>query len=232
MLEAIIKSLVRRLSANVNASIVATNHRVGIVEAKANSTDDKLTAIMDGYPQNAENLGRCIGTMGQELGRLNTRYEELYQELQTLKATVNCSPTPVPDINLDLGYAVNVLFLGPMEDQYAVPLKGIIENYPYDYTLECEGSDGLTVVQSLPTLSFGMQPSFINLEVRGEGTLIVKIRQTIIVDGHTTMTIQPFCNVVIKRGQTEYGVASTTCWPISMLLQSALINRPIINYDN
>lgn len=184
MLDKIIRTVVRSVVSGTVQQLSALSQRVDAAEQRTRD----VTAQLDGY----------LAAVRQDLNTMTSRCTQLFDEVAQLKKQLPTAAAPSP------AYYANVLFRAPLSDRDGRSLKGFIDGFPYDFTVECTGSNGLMVLNSIPSLSNGTGPAFINLEVRGTGTLSVILRQTIDLYVTTSVNVSTLCTVAIHPGRSEY----------------------------
>jgi hypothetical protein len=168
---------------------------------------------------NSQSLAAKIAQLSGEISEINKKYETLLAEVQQIKAEKN--PTFV-------GRAVNVLFNVPLEDRNGIPLTGNVNNAVVDFTVECVGKNGLTVLQCLPEMKRS-SPNYINLEVIGSGTLDITIHQKLVVrDGSSMFATNTLCTVEIDD-RVEYTVNHIQTMAISDMFTLYTPNRMAID---
>jgi hypothetical protein len=157
-----------------------------------------------------------VTTIHQKLNDVNKRCDELLEEIQRLKSTNNTSNDVRP---------VNVLFTVPLQDRNGVPLVGDVGNAFADFTIDCVGSNGLTVTRFVPEMKKPAS-NFIHLEVIGTGTLEIMITQTLTVSGGSVfIATNKLCNVEIDNITQQYTVGFINSLTISDMLAMYNPNR-------
>lgn len=187
--------------------------------------DRILKSLIAILAKKIKNTDSQVSSLRLDIAELAKKYDAMRVELAAVSAKDTGS--------LDLGYFVRVRLPAPMVDADGVLLYGQIEGSPYGYTLECKGRDGLNVMQSA---SFYLEDidniPYIELAVRGEGTLTIDITQTIALNGNTTIMISRLCNVPIDKSCTDYMVNGISSYPIQRLLEYARLHQPVIDTSN
>jgi hypothetical protein len=113
----------------------------------------------------------------------------------------------------------DILFTNGITAPDGTPLKGNTLDGKFDYTLEYVTDGTLKIVNDIQSLE--SNPVYINMEVKGEGTLAIMIVQTLIHKETTHMFKKPLCSMTITAEQRDYRVLDVNAYSINFMNEYA-----------
>jgi hypothetical protein len=113
---------------------------------------------------------------------------------------------------------------GELVDMNDVPLRGTYNGCECDYELECVAGSNNTLLLLRSNQSSANK---IDLEVVGTGSVLINIKQRLVLNGNASIAFSTLDTVEIKPDVEDFFVVDYYCRPIQQLYEQAtmLVNR-------
>lgn len=109
----------------------------------------------------------------------------------------------------------DILFPNGITAQDGTPLRGNTLDGKFDYSLEYVTDGTLKIINDVQSLH--STPAYINMEVKGEGTLAIMIIQTLIHKGNTYLFKKPMCSLTVTSDQRDYYISEVNAYSITYM---------------
>jgi hypothetical protein len=137
-------------------------------------------------------------------------FKLIHDELDQLKRKLDSFINPQPGTRF-----VDILFSNEIVAQDGTPLKGNTLNGRFDYKLEFVTEGTLKIVNNHKSLD--SKPAYINLEVQGEGILVIMINQTLVHNDVTHLFNKVMCSLTVIPEQRDYHISDIDSYSITYM---------------
>lgn len=176
-------------------------------------------------------LNQRIAELEAELLTANTQLSAVQIENKQLVERIAQLTQDLEKTNSDSGLTksryITINLPSELTDSGNVPLRGVYNGCECDYVLECVGNNSLLLLRSNQT-----SVNKIELEVVGTGSVLINIKQRLVLNGQLSLSVRDFAVIEINPDMEDFFVVDYNCIPVSRLFEQATMNINRINMDS